>query len=620
MRKRPAARLGRALLVLPVVAVSPQLLANTGVQIPLNQYQAGAEQTTQVNNGNFSSRADGDANGSFETATGWNRVGNLFVNPTVNPPANAAATNPYSAQAQLVDNAQPPALDFNAYTQPVDRNALTPNANYVISAYIWNMGRHDTSGNGAGDLVSLKIWDTANITNNVSATLEGNGLDGQSSASGRLMYIMVNEAQMRAWAGIELAVTAEVGTISVPDLPQVWAQWDNVSLTRSDQFAVQKWVGTSGGSFGDANQWQSGQVPDGAGSLAALIGSATPQTVTNGAPRTLGVLRLGGSGSFTLDGAAVTLDVTADGGGNLQGLPEIAVDSGSHTVAAPVTMAKNGLLNVATGANLQLTANLTTNNVSLTKLGGGTATVTNVRTGTAGLAVDNGTLKVAPDAGPAGVSKVNALAIGPNARLDLTNNKLVTGTPVGTFTGGPGVGTYDGVQGQVQRAYNFGAWDQPGLTTSMPNAGQNAGILSGTETIGVATAEQVMFIGPTETGVFQGQTVTGATTIAMYTYAGDMNFDGLVDGADYGIIDNSVQFPGTNGYAQGDLNYDGVVDGADYGIIDNTVQLQGAPFAGVTFSSGAATIGGVAPVPEPTWIGTGAIALLALRRRARRPQ
>jgi hypothetical protein len=250
------------------------------------------------------------------------------------------------------------------------------------------------------------------------------------------------------------------------------------------------------------------------------------------------------------------------------------------------------------------------------KLGGGTATVTNVRTGTAGLAVDNGTLKVAPDAGAAGVSQVKALAIGPNARLDLTNNKLVTDTSVGGFNGV----AYTGIQGEVARAYNFGAWDQPGLTTSMPNAGQNAGILSGTETIGVATAEQVMFIGPTETGVFQGQTVTGATTIAMYTYAGDLNFDGLVDGADYGVIDNSVQFPGTDGYVNGDFNYDGVIDGADYGIIDNTIQLQGAPFPGVTFGSSAAAVGGVAAVPEPTWIGTGTIALLALRRRARRAQ
>jgi hypothetical protein len=61
-----------------------------------------------------------------------------------------------------------------------------------------------------------------------------------------------------------------------------------------------------------------------------------------------------------------------------------------------------------------------------------------------------------------------------------------------------------------------------------------------------------------------------------YTYTGDVNFDGTIDGADYGVIDNWVQFPGTNGYVN-DFNYDGVIDGADYGLIDNAFQLQGPP-------------------------------------------
>jgi hypothetical protein len=161
----------------------------------------------------------------------------------------------------------------------------------------------------------------------------------------------------------------------------------------------------------------------------------------------------------------------------------------------------------------------------------------------------------------------------------------------------------------------------------MPNAGQNAGVLSNTETIGVATASQVLFIEPTDTAVFQGQTVTGASTIAMYTYAGDLNFDGLVDGADYGVIDNSVQFPGTDGYVNGDFNYDGVIDGADYGVIDNTIQLQGAPFPGVTFGAASASAGGlsgVTAVPEPTGIIATGLATLGLlarrRRRGGRPQ
>jgi hypothetical protein len=104
----------------------------------------------------------------------------------------------------------------------------------------------------------------------------------------------------------------------------------------------------------------------------------------------------------------------------------------------------------------------------------------------------------------------------------------------------------------------------------------------------------ILFLSQTETGIFAGQTVTGASTIAMYTYAGDLNFDGLVDAADYGVIDNWVQFPGTDGYAKGDINYDGVIDAGDYGIIDNTFQLQGSP---IPIHS---TPIGITAVPEPT--------------------
>jgi hypothetical protein len=111
----------------------------------------------------------------------------------------------------------------------------------------------------------------------------------------------------------------------------------------------------------------------------------------------------------------------------------------------------------------------------------------------------------------------------------------------------------------------------------------------------------------------------------MYTYAGDMNFDGLVDAADYGVIDNWVQFPGTDGYANGDLNYDGVIDAADYGIIDNTIQLQGDPFPGVVLgfsgaSASSESLSGVTAVPEPASLSVIALAgatLLGRRRRRR---
>jgi autotransporter-associated beta strand protein len=224
-------------------------------------------------------------------------------------------------------------------------------------------------------------------------------------------------------------------------------------------------------------------------------------------------------------------------------------------------------------------------------------------------------VEVADGGGSNRVLHADTVTIAAGAKIDLRDNKLLTATAIGTFDGT----AYSGIQGEVARAYNFGSWDLPGLTTSEELAGPNAGPLSGTTTIGVATGEQILFIAPTDTAVFAGQTVTGATTIAMYTYAGDMNFDGLVDAADYGVIDNWVQFPGSDGYANGDLNYDGVIDAADYGIIDNTIQLQGAPFPGVNgaFANGSSgSHAGVTAVPEPS--AACGFAILAARLFARR--
>jgi hypothetical protein len=77
--------------------------------------------------------------------------------------------------------------------------------------------------------------------------------------------------------------------------------------------------------------------------------------------------------------------------------------------------------------------------------------------------------------------------------------------------------------------------------------------------------------------MWDGDVVDATAVIIKYTYAGDANLDGVIDGGDYGIIDNFVQMPDAFGYANGDFNYDGVIDGGDYGIIDNNIQAQGAP-------------------------------------------
>jgi hypothetical protein len=225
--------------------------------------------------------------------------------------------------------------------------------------------------------------------------------------------------------------------------------------------------------------------------------------------------------------------------------------------------------------------------------------------------LNNSTIELADVGTHNQVIKTGPVAIDAAARIDLKDNKLITTT-------GPGHATafvYDGLQGEVQRAYNFQSWDQPGLTTS------EAAATTGLTTIGISTGAARGGLGPTDTDLFAGQTITGASTLAMYTYAGDANLDGVIDGGDYGVIDNNVQIPGADSYFNGDFNYDGVIDGGDYGIIDNNIQAQGAPFPVSGSVSSATGLGGVTAVPEPaslSLIGFAAAGLMGRRRRRSR--
>ena len=176
-------------------------------------------------------------------------------------------------------------------------------------------------------------------------------------------------------------------------------------------------------------------------------------------------------------------------------------------------------------------------------------------------------------AGGAKVIVTKSLDVSGGGRLNLRNHDLLLNydsgapSPIGSF-GGTG---YTGVSGAIAAAYNFGAWDLPGLFSS------DAAASNGLTTLAVDEAANALFLGAADTALFAGETVDATTVVVKYTYAGDVNLDGLVDGADYGTLDNWIQFPGTAGYMNGDVNFDGVIDGADYGTLDNSIQLQGDP-------------------------------------------
>jgi hypothetical protein len=209
------------------------------------------------------------------------------------------------------------------------------------------------------------------------------------------------------------------------------------------------------------------------------------------------------------------------------------------------------------------------------------------------------------------------------SQLDVTDNKLVvrgstnggTGT-VGTLTGG----VYGGIQGFVQSGRNGGTWSgKTGIITSASTTSSGRELT----TLGVGVASD---LNKTTFGGVPGVAVSANDVLVMYTYAGDADLSGHIDGDDYARIDAAFQgspLSGGAGYENGDFNYDGKVNADDYFLIDSNYSAQGSPISAGPALDGAAPLGlsGVSAVPEPGSLGVGLVSLgiyLSSRRRRQR--
>ena len=309
-------------------------------------------------------------------------------------------------------------------------------------------------------------------------------------------------------------------------------------------------------------------------------------TVTNGE-------MTGGNNNVSVSAPSFAFDVA---GSDTARIDVILADSAA--AGTPATVSKSG-----TGsATIEIAPTYT----GATSVSGGVLAVATSMNSSPSISVSGGTFEVrVSNSDPTRAVKTGPISITGPGRIDLTQHRLITSTAAGTAVGG----VYSGVLGKVQSAYNGGAWDQPGLTTSRPDAA------TGLTAIGVGSAAKVLNLGPGQTGVFSGQTVSDTDTIAMYTYRGDANMDGFISGDDYSAIDFASGTPGASGWVNGDFNYDGIISGDDYSAIDFNLVAQGDPFI-----INEPPPAGVTAVPEPA--GVGGLAMLAAgliaRRRVRR--
>lgn len=106
--------------------------------------------------------------------------------------------------------------------------------------------------------------------------------------------------------------------------------------------------------------------------------------------------------------------------------------------------------------------------------------------------------------------------------------------------------------------------------------------------------------------VFLAPSVSGQNIVVLAALPGDVNLDGSVNLADFGILKAGFGQPG-GGLGNGDVNASGGTDLADFGLLKENFGKTGGPKAGA-----------LAPVPEPSAAALALMGLLAFAAGRRR--
>jgi autotransporter-associated beta strand protein len=325
------------------------------------------------------------------------------------------------------------------------------------------------------------------------------------------------------------------------------------------------------------------------------------------------------------------------------------------TVAAGATLDLNGTnqtvasLAGPAGAAVTLGAgNLTFNTAGASKFGGiisgtggvvmngpGTQTLGGSDTYAGSTAVNSGTLNLGLNS--TGVRTTAGIAVAAGAALvtgpvGSGHTLLVTPTlsiagSIGHWTGSVDLAgneldmsgaTLAIVNDQVRQGYALSAgagWTGPGGITSSTAAADTWHLTA----VGVIRNNQDGTAIYTAAHPFDTVTPGIGDVLVKYTWFGDANLDGKVDGSDYALIDAGYASHGSQtGWLNGDFNYDGVVDGSDYALIDNAFNNQGSTPAAAASEPTTLVAGAASAVPEPSILGAiAAAAALSLARRRR---
>lgn len=511
----------------------------------------------------------------LSSVTYWDGTGPVTQLPM---PGDASLVYNLGASSRVLDGSSGAQSGFNLGTVNVSNGTFHKHLN----AYLF--GNHGTGGNPIPDdpipapagiyFVTLMFTDTGG--NGTASTkplylVYDNGLSSDAEDQARL-YIRNVYTPLTNLPRLSVAAT---DTTAAMNYPSTW----NIDAD---------------GSWTNPAAWN-GPVPASAAEDAVLGQTISGNVTVNlPTPQTVGHIAFDNSHSYTLTGSTLAL-------GDGSAPAEIAVNSGSHTIAAPLYLASQTTFAVVNaGSTLTISSPITAaSGVRVAKEGLGKVAAPALAA--AGLDVVQGTYQLAASS-QTSPSQLGELTVRCGATLD-----LISGSIIVTYSGASPAASLTAL---IASAYDDGMWDQPGLTSSTA-AGQS---LTGIGLIDNADAHLAQF---------ENISVPTSAVLLKCTWYGDANLDGVVNADDFALLDRGFAKQ-LSGWMNGDFNYDGIINQQDYLLIDRIFVMSGGGSLSPGFLSlreaefGDAYVAQlIASVPEPSLIGLALIAFIG--RRIRRP-
>lgn len=389
-----------------------------------------------------------------------------------------------------------------------------PADNAIVDFFNGSPGRAAVSTNvGAVTSATMANGDTVAFTNGGTLLVGSGGINvGYSNTGGTLTMINPNPINFFQ-AGVTVTGEVHVGRLS--GIGTITQNDGTVTL------ASGLFIGSSadpGSSFGSSGIYNFG----GAGRLKGT------SIQVGGFSRSVGTLNI--------SGGIVTTDTLQAG---FSGVGFINQSGGSVTVSSQVMVNSNSGTSTytLTGGTLSSPSLKLDGAFGLFNYNGGSLQLST-------LEIQNTNCRLNVRAGANERLTITSLQLGnpqfPVAGvLDLNDNEMALSSSQIN---------YNEVRRDLRNAYNNGAWNGQGITSSLAAAS------------------------PTHSTAL-GYGLVSPTLLVKYTYYGDTDLDGIVNFDDYSRADAGFNNAGTDWF-HGDFNYDGVVNFDDFSLIDLAFNTQ----------------------------------------------